>query len=204
MTDNALNTAADLLYKRELSTRYGPWTEFCFRYATSDILVLAYGDWSQAPHVTVRVHSTCTAAHYFNSTECDCREQLDMAFARIVELGAGLIVLLDQDGRGNGHVALMRAAQYAKQKGTTQSQAYEALGYPCDARSFEGAAVVLSKLGISSVTLLSNSPAKSSALTQRGIDVRTERLMLPADGDGSMADYYAKKALEGYTTGPTD
>lgn len=190
--------SVDLLVERKLLTKYGIWNEYLFVYANKEIVVLAYGEWQNKPELLVRVHSTCLSAHYLFSVECDCREQLEIAFKRIVKNGYGLIVLLDQDGRGNGHAALMRAAIYAKSKGCTQSEAYESLGYEDDSRSFKGAGIVLQKLGVHSVILMSNNPEKIKALQERGIVVIPKRIVVESLKKGNLSKYYKNKAREGH------
>ncbi|HEV7668016.1 MAG TPA: GTP cyclohydrolase [Thermoanaerobaculia bacterium] len=169
--ENATLVAADLLVERDLETKFGTWTEHLFRYADHDIVVLSFGAWRDQENVLVRTHSACLGGHYFWSVECDCREQLEAAFERIVADGAGLIVLLDQEGRGNGHAAVMRVAPYARAYGCSHSVAYRALGYPEDGRSYLGAAVVLRKLGVTSVRLMTDNPAKISTLASHGLSV---------------------------------
>lgn len=186
--------SADLITERDLETEFGCCTEYLFRYANSDIVVATFGNWQVATAPLVRIHSTCLAAHYLKSTECDCREQLELAFDRIKQEGAGLVVVLEQDGRGSGHAALMRAAVYARDCGCTQSEAYAALGYPKDMRRFDGAGVVLRKLGLSSVTLLSHNLNKVEALQGQGIQVVTEAIIIN-DGE-RFGTYYRRKALE--------
>ena len=78
--DGVSTSSADLLVDRELETKHGFWHEYLFRYAGTDIIVLGFGDWQGKQELLVRIHSTCLAAHYLESVECDCREQLEMAF----------------------------------------------------------------------------------------------------------------------------
>ncbi len=201
MTELLLDSAC-LLAERSLETMYGSWNEYLFSYANWEIVVLSFGKWRENVDVKVRIHSTCLAAHYLFSIECDCREQLESAFLDIAAEGCGLIVLLDQDGRGNGHAALMRAAIFSKAHGSTQSEAYHALGYPTDSRSYNGACVVLRKLGVSSVRLLTNNPQKAETLRSFGLKVTTERLVVQSASKVDLQEYYRKKALEGHLVEP--
>jgi len=193
--------AADLLATRPLNTRWGVWQEHAFRYAKTDIIALAYGGWEAESEVTVRIHSTCFAAHYLESLECDCREQLVMAYETITDRGAGVIVFLEQDGRDNGQVALMRAALHARSTGSTQSDAYAALGYAVDARDYKGGGVVLAQLGVQRACLLSNNPRKVEALESVGIVVRPESHLVEPTNDAGRR-FYRDKALEGYLIPP--
>lgn len=190
--------SADLLASRQLKTLFGVADELLYRYANSDIVVLGIGDWKRASAPLARIHSACFAAHYLWSTECDCREQLDIACNHMQQEGAGILLFLDQDGRGNGHAALMRAAVYARQHGCNQAEAYASLGYPSDARSFSGAGVVLRALGVSAVRLMTNNPKKIDAVVQSGIDVVSQSVVSPAAETPWLVGYYQLKAQEGH------
>jgi len=197
MIDPSSLSAADLLANRTLNTRWGVWQEHAFRYGKTDIVTLSFGEWADGDEIPVRLHSTCFAAHYLESTECDCREQLSLAFEVISGLGKGILVFLEQDGRDNGQVAIMRAAAYAKETGSTQSAAYAALGYPADARSYVGAATVLGVLHARKVLLLTNNPRKIAALEAIGIEVRAQSITSIPKSEAARR-FYRDKALEGY------
>jgi GTP cyclohydrolase II len=120
--------------------------------------------------VLCRVHSHCTAAHVFNGTECDCREQMALAQGQIEQDGNGIIVWLNQDGKGNGHMAELLTAGL-KAKGVAQTEAYAQLGFERDARSFARAAEILKFFKVVSVALMSNNPEKASGLRECGVTV---------------------------------
>ena len=187
------------LAERELSTKFGKWHEILYYNGLTESFALVFGEVANKVGVPCRVHSACLSAHVFNSIECDCREQMEIAQAMIQELGHGVIVWLDQEGRGNGHLALMLAAKLSRELGIHQSEAYRRLGYGVDQRRYLSAAAILRDLDIASVRLISNSPAKSEALTADGIEVVD---MLSAAVD--LADYpqlrayYADKAARGH------
>lgn len=128
------------------------------------------GDVAGADDVLVRVHSHCLPAHVFNSIECDCREQMALAQQTIEQEGRGMTVWLNQQGKGNGHMAELLNAQY-KAEGVPQTEAYVLLGYQKDARSFVRAAEIIKHLGVSSVKLMTNNPGKVNALTEYGVTV---------------------------------
>lgn len=188
----------ELVEERKLETLWGTLEEFAYRYGDDEIVAIGFGTWRTDPRPLVRVHSSCFAAHYLGSVECDCREQLDLACQRMVTLNSGVIVHLDQDGRGNGHVALMRAAVRARQTGETQSAAYAALGYPSDARSFTGAAAVLKHLGLSAIRLLTNNPEKVAAMRAAGIDASRDTILAEGRRRDDLHQYYELKASEGH------
>lgn len=189
--------AADLLVTRPLNTQWGLWHESLYRVGNNDVIAVTLGSWTETDIVPLRIHSACFAAHYLGSTECDCREQLIETFEYIVSTGTGVIVFLDQDGRANGHAALMRAARLAKQADCTQSDAYAALGYPADSRTYWQAVAVIEALGVGRIELVSNNPQKIDAVRSAGIEVR-ERSARVSFADDRGLDFYRHKTLEGY------
>ena len=92
-----------------LHTLFGTFQELLYDDGQQESIALVMGQVGQGEEVLCRVHSQCLAAHVFNSVECDCREQMALAQAAIVHAGRGLIIWLDQEGRGHGHLALMRS-----------------------------------------------------------------------------------------------
>jgi GTP cyclohydrolase II len=120
--------------------------------------------------VPVRLHSACLTGDLLGSLRCDCGEQLRAAVARIAELGGGILLYLDQEGRGIGLANKLRA--YALQDaGLDTLDADRHLGFLADERSYDVAALLLKELGIERVELLTNNPRKIAALKEHGIDV---------------------------------
>ena len=185
--------------ERPLTTRFGTWQEILYYNGVTESFALLYGEITGQPTVPCRIHSACLSAHVFNSVECDCREQMAIAQAMIQKLGYGLIIWLDQDGRGNGHLALMLAAKLAAEMDIPQSEAYQRLGFGVDRRRYLEATAILRDLGVSSIRLISNSPAKASAMGADGIEVIE---MLSAAVDlaeyPQLRAYYADKAARGH------
>jgi len=140
----------------------------------------------------VRLHSECLSGDAFGSLRCDCGPQLHAAMHKIEEAGHGIVLYLRQEGRGIGLGNKIRA--YSLQdEGRDTVDANHELGFPADARSYEVAAAMLGKLGISRVQLLSNNPAKQEALQSLGIDV-TQLLPLVIEAQAHNADYLDTKA----------
>jgi GTP cyclohydrolase II len=158
------------LAEHTLNTLYGAFREVLFYDGQKESVALVMGDVHDAEAVLCRVHSACLFGHAFNSIECDCRQQMAAAQALIQAAGRGIIIWLEQEGKGNGHFALLQSVAYKKQ-GLTQAEAYEAAGFRRDARDFRPAAEILKHLGVKSVILLTENAAKADTLTQHGIEV---------------------------------
>ena len=132
-------------------------------------VALVMGDVHAAPPI-VRIHSQCLTGDVFHSLRCDCRQQLELALATVADAGAGLILYEQQEGRGIGLMAKLRA--YELQDGGLDTiQANLELGYKADCRIFELPARILQHLGIAEVRLMTNNPEKVAALEEHGIRV---------------------------------
>lgn len=158
------------LAEGNLKTRFGEYKEVLFYDGQKESIALVMGEVKGAEDVLCRVHSSCIFGHYFNSLECDCREQMEASQQLIRQAGNGIIILLDQEGKGNGHFALLKSVEH-KRKGMAQADAYEAVGFKKDAREFASAAKILSALGVKSIRMLTNNIKKMEDLTRHGIDV---------------------------------
>jgi GTP cyclohydrolase II len=153
-----------------LKTRFGIFTQILYYDGLKETIALAMGDLAGQENVLCRVHSDCISGHVFNSLECDCREQMEESQRLIQQAGRGVIVWLDQDGKNNGHMALL-LSQKLKAQGVSQAEAYVRLGYSADARSYVRAAEILRELGVRSIRLLTNNPEKVDQLRQDGLVV---------------------------------
>ncbi|NNH74244.1 bifunctional 3,4-dihydroxy-2-butanone-4-phosphate synthase/GTP cyclohydrolase II [Nocardia uniformis] len=139
-------------------------------HSGAEHLALVYGDPSGADVLT-RVHSECLTGDAFGSLRCDCGEQLDAALAAVAAAGRGVVVYLrGQEGRGIGLLNKLRAYEL-QDDGADTVDANVRLGLPIDARDYGAAARILADLGVRSVRLLSNNPAKQSGLEAHGIAV---------------------------------
>lgn len=153
-----------------LNTKYGTFQEALYYDGQQESIAFYMGDIAAGEEVLCRVHSSCIFGHYFNSVECDCQEQMDVSQQLIQQAGRGIIILLDQEGKGNGHFALLNSVKY-KREGLAQADAYEAAGFERDARNFSAAAKILHHLGVKSVRMLTNNPQKVETLSRLGIEV---------------------------------
>ncbi len=158
------------LAEGNLFTRYGEWQEILYYDGQKESIALVMGELRGAEDVLCRVHSACIFGHYFNSVECDCREQMEISQQLIQQAGKGIIILMDQEGKGNGHMALLKSVEF-KRQGMKQAEAYEAAGFSRDARDFRSAAKILDDLGVRSVRLLTNNESKINTLTRYGTEV---------------------------------
>jgi 3,4-dihydroxy 2-butanone 4-phosphate synthase/GTP cyclohydrolase II len=167
------------LAKRELKTKYGIYTEVLYYDGQKESITLVMGDVADGEGVLCRVHSHCIGAHVFNSIECDCREQMEASQALIEKEGRGVIIWLDQEGKGNGHLALMQSISF-KRAGDPQAVAYVKAGFKADDRSYRAAAEILSDLRVKSIVLLANGADKADDLRKESIVVSdTKPLTVP-------------------------
>jgi GTP cyclohydrolase II len=158
------------LAQGNLKTKYGTFQEALYYDGQKESIALTMGDLKGAENVLCRVHSSCIFGHYFNSIECDCQQQMDISQQLIQKQGIGIIILLDQEGKGNGHFALLNSVKY-KRQGLKQADAYESAGFKKDNRDFRSAAKILKDLGVKSIKMLTDNPDKVETLTQFGINV---------------------------------
>jgi GTP cyclohydrolase II len=142
-------------------------------------VALVFGDVRDQEDVLVRVHSECITSEVFGSLKCDCKEQFDAAMAAVARAGAGAVLYLRQEGRGIGLANKIRA--YALQShGHDTVDANRLLGLPDDARRYDVARDMLEHLGVASVRLLTNNPAKVTALRRLGVRVVGRRPIVVA------------------------
>ena len=130
-------------------------------------------DGHPAPPI-VRIHSQCLTGDVFHSLRCDCRQQLELALSTIAAHGSGILLYEQQEGRGIGLMAKLKAYELQDQ-GRDTIEANIELGYKADCRLFTLPAAMLLELGVPAVRLMTNNPEKVEALEAAGIQV-VERL----------------------------
>lgn len=140
------------------------------KYGGSEHVALVVGDPAPGAAVPVRMHSACLTGDVFGSLRCDCGEQLQLAVRRIAELGAGVLLYLDQEGRGIGLANKLRAYSI-QDSGLDTLDADRHLGFSADERTYDVAAAMLQQLGVSRVEVMTNNPQKIAALRENGIEV---------------------------------
>src|SRR3989344_3297173 len=153
-----------------LPTIYGSFKILVFKSITDnrEHVVLLKGDIKQS--TLTRVHSQCFTGDTLLSLTCDCRQQLHQSFDLINKTGSGIVLYLNQEGRGIGLVNKIKAYSLQNQ-GHDTLEANHALGLPADARNYKVAAEILKYLGIKKINLLTNNPDKEKQLTTFGIHI---------------------------------
>jgi len=154
------------------------------------LVALIMGDIFSAPPL-VRIHSQCLTGDVFGSLRCDCRLQLEMALKKIGEAGAGILLYEQQEGRGIGLMAKLKAYELQDQ-GMDTVEANVELGFAADCREYELPAKVLQLLGVRSVRLMTNNPEKVAAMEQAGIAV-AERVSAEVVPQETFAAYLKTK-----------
>ena len=177
-----------------IPTRYGSFR--CHAYASvldgEQHVAVVRGAVSSGAPVLVRLHSECLTGDVLGSLRCDCGEQLDAALRRIAAEGAGVLVYLrGHEGRGIGIGHKLRAYQLQEQ-GRDTVDANTDLGLPVDRRDYGIGAQILADLGVRSVRLLTNNPAKVAGLVDHGIDV-VERLAIRSRPNAHNEQYLRTK-----------
>lgn len=165
----------------ELPTPFGEFRIIGYRNDVDDRehVALVRGEVRGHDDVLVRVHSKCLTGDVFGSQRCDCGEQLQRAMEHVVEAGRGVIVYLDQEGRGIGLLNKLRAYELQDQ-GHDTVEANEVLGFPPDLRNYGIGAQILADLGLGSIRILTNNPKKLSGLEGFGLTI-TDRVPLETD-----------------------
>lgn len=154
------------------------------------LVALLMGDIHASPPL-VRIHSQCLTGDVFHSLRCDCRLQLELALEKIAREGAGILLYEQQEGRGIGLMAKLKAYEL-QDKGLDTVEANAELGFEADYREYELPARVLKMLGVSAVKLITNNPQKVSALEAAGIQVM-ERVSAEVAPEETFAAYVKTK-----------
>jgi 3,4-dihydroxy 2-butanone 4-phosphate synthase/GTP cyclohydrolase II len=166
----------ETLIKREISvkmpTTYGDFNLVAYKqvHTGEEHLALVKGEWKEGEPVMVRVHSSCVTGDIFGSMRCDCGDQLHGAMKMVEENGKGVIVYINQEGRGIGLMNKLRAYQLQEQ-GLDTVEANLQLGFKMDERDYGVGAQILRDLGISKMNLITNNPTKRAGLIGYGLEI---------------------------------
>jgi 3,4-dihydroxy 2-butanone 4-phosphate synthase/GTP cyclohydrolase II len=177
----------------DLPTKYGFFKAHAYRSDVDDSEYVAFvlGDVADGEPTLTRIHSSCVTGDLFESLRCDCGDQLHIALQKIQEAGRGVLLYIEQEGRGIGLINKMRAYQLQDQ-GADTVEANEMLGMKADLRDYGIGAQVLVDLGIRQIRYMTNNPAKLAGLDGFGIRI-TEVVPLRTTPNAHNARYLATK-----------
>jgi 3,4-dihydroxy 2-butanone 4-phosphate synthase/GTP cyclohydrolase II len=176
-----------------LPTVFGEFTVIGYRNDVDarEHLALVYGDVSGQGGVLARMHSKCLTGDVFHSQRCDCGWQLHTAMEMVATAGRGVIVYLDQEGRGIGLLNKLKAYEL-QDRGADTVEANEKLGFAPDLRNYGIGAQILLDLGLTSIRPITNNPKKLVGLEGYGLTVE-ERVPLLAPESAENAEYLETK-----------
>lgn len=156
----------------ELPTIYGQFNIHAFEEVLTggNHLALVKGTWEKDEPVLVRVHSLCVTGDIFGSKRCDCGEQLHAALYQVEKEGKGVVLYMNQEGRGIGLINKLKAYKL-QESGMDTIEANEALGFKPDLRDYGIGAQILTQLGITKMRLMTNNPSKRVGLQGYGLEI---------------------------------
>ena len=167
----------------DLPTEMGNFKLHAFRQITNDQthLALVKGKWEKDEPILVRVHSSCITGDIFGSCRCDCGPQLEAAMQMVEKEGKGVIVYMNQEGRGIGLLNKLKAYKLQEQ-GRDTVEANEDLGFKADYRDYGVGAQIIRSLDVHKIKLMSNNPKKRSGLIGYGLEI-VENIALEIDSN---------------------
>ena len=156
----------------DMPTEYGHFHLIPFRQKSNGLehIALIKGEWKKDEPILVRVHSSCMTGDIFGSCRCDCGEQLHKAMQMVQEAGKGVIVYMNQEGRGIGLMNKM-AAYKLQEEGLDTVDANLHLGFAADERDYGVGAQILRSVGVTKMKLMSNNPVKRVGLEAYGLEI---------------------------------
>jgi 3,4-dihydroxy 2-butanone 4-phosphate synthase/GTP cyclohydrolase II len=156
----------------QMPTKHGNFELIAFRQTNTgeQHLALKKGDWAKDEPVLVRVHSSCFTGDILHSLRCDCGDQLEKAMEMVEAEGKGLVLYMNQEGRGIGLLNKLKAYKL-QEEGKDTVEANLALGFKNDQRDYGVGAQILRYMGVSKIRLMSNNPRKRAGLLGYGLEI---------------------------------
>ncbi len=156
----------------DLPTEWGSFKLTAYKQTTNDKLHLALtkGQWKPDEEILVRVHSSCVTGDIFGSCKCDCGSQLHKAMQMVEEEGKGVVLYMNQEGRGIGLLNKLKA-YHLQEGGLDTVEANIELGFKADERDYGIGAQILRDLGARKIKLITNNPTKKTGLTGYGLEI---------------------------------
>ena len=184
----------------QLPTDYGSFQLKAFSQINSGELHLALikGDWETDEEIMVRVHSSCVTGDIFGSCRCDCGGQLHNAMEMIDKVGKGVLLYMNQEGRGIGLINKLKAYNLQEQGFDTVSANIE-LGFKPDERDYGVGAQILRYLGVSKMKLLTNNPTKRAGIVGYGLEVTENIAIEVLSNNHNVAYLVTKRDKMGHT-----
>ncbi|MEN8696465.1 MAG: bifunctional 3,4-dihydroxy-2-butanone-4-phosphate synthase/GTP cyclohydrolase II [Bacteroidia bacterium] len=176
-----------------MPTDYGDFELHAYKQVSNgmDHLALVKGEWKEDEPVLVRVHSSCVTGDIFGSCRCDCGEQLHRAMQTIEKEGKGVIVYMNQEGRGIGLLNKLKAYKL-QENGRDTVEANIELGFQMDERDYGVGAQILRDLGVTKMKLMSNNPKKRKGLIGYGLEI-VENIALQVEANPHNKGYLDTK-----------
>ncbi len=155
-----------------MPTKYGTFELIAFKQINTgeEHIALKKGDWKEDEEILVRVHSSCMTGDILGSLRCDCGDQLHAAMQMVENEGRGLILYMNQEGRGIGLMNKLKAYKL-QEEGRDTVEANLELGFSMDERDYGVGAQILRELGVSKIRLISNNPKKRAGLLGYGLEI---------------------------------
>ena len=156
----------------EMPTKYGDFKLIPFRQKSNDQehIALVKGEWEESEAILVRVHSSCMTGDIFGSLRCECGDQLHLAMQRIQKEGKGVVVYMNQEGRGIGLMNKIKAYKL-QEEGYDTVDANVHLGFKPDERDYGVGAQILRELGVKKMRLMTNNPVKRIGMESYGLKI---------------------------------
>ncbi|MAZ57816.1 MAG: bifunctional 3,4-dihydroxy-2-butanone-4-phosphate synthase/GTP cyclohydrolase II [Flavobacteriales bacterium] len=186
-TESLINKEVEI----DLPTKYGKFKLIAYKQTNTneEHLAIVKGEWKQDEPVLTRVHSSCFTGDILGSLKCDCGDQLTLALQQIEKEGKGIVLYMNQEGRGIGLLNKLKA-YHLQAQGLDTVEANTKLGFKMDQRDYGVGAQILRDLGASKLKLLTNNPTKRTGLISYGIEIVENIPILAEIND------YNKKYLE--------